>query len=176
MWAACTTAVFQLTGCSVATAAPRLFAANEPEQKGYWRDPPDIIICPHGPVSLRRVEKAVNFWKELGYTFGTMHVAPRNHIGCATSKVPMHSIMIDIPGQEFDMRRHVGHSRVGRHTKTGEIVKVKIELMARDGDLERILEHEIGHALGWDDTNRPGHIMHKIWQTGGYDTTGLYKK
>ena len=176
LWVICSAAVFWIAGCAHASSyyecSSSLFH-RAPTQKGYWSQPPNIIICPSAPVTIHRVQKALDFWEKMGYTFGTVHAATKEHMGCVTGTIPMYTIMIDLPSQEFDMQRHVGHARVGRYVKTGEIVQVKIEVMYNSGPAERIMEHEIGHALGWDDVHQPGHIMHKLWENGGYGAEGL---
>jgi len=46
----------------------------------------------------------------------------------------------------------------------------KIQLSSFD---ERVLEHEIGHALGWVHVGTRGHLMHPEWAKGGWNTFGL---
>ena len=48
--------------------------------------------------------------------------------------------------------------------------------MSNWANAQRILEHELGHALGWQDWNQIGHIMHSNWSQGGYNTKGLKNK
>ena len=38
---------------------------------------------------------------------------------------------------------------------------------------ERVLEHELGHALGWMHTKQSGHMMHEKLIYGGWKDTGL---
>ena len=38
---------------------------------------------------------------------------------------------------------------------------------------ETVLEHEIGHALGFLHYNRVNHLMNQKWVQGGWDTEGL---
>ena len=39
----------------------------------------------------------------------------------------------------------------------------------------RVLEHEIGHALGWSHYDQKFHIMHSNWMLGGMNSKGLRK-
>jgi predicted Zn-dependent protease len=48
------------------------------------------------------------------------------------------------------------------------MLKAEIEVSQQTGNKDRILEHEIGHALGWDHFNKRGHILHPRWESGGY--------
>jgi predicted Zn-dependent protease len=36
-----------------------------------------------------------------------------------------------------------------------------------------VLEHELGHALGFLHFNRINHLMNQKWEMGGWDTEGL---
>jgi hypothetical protein len=39
---------------------------------------------------------------------------------------------------------------------------------------ERVLEHEMAHAMGWDHLDVEGHLMHSNWQDGGWNTEGMH--
>ncbi len=144
-------------------------------QHGTWKFPPDILICDRGPVTVNRVERAVQYWDRLGYKFGNIIQAPRGHYGCASGQIPYNTIMIDIPGQGFQMGHHLGETRTWRNSITNQIFKAKIEIIPAWGRSERILEHEIGHALGWNDIQVTGHMMNGAWLRGGYNSEGLEK-
>ncbi len=154
-------------------------ASSALEQNGSWGYPPEILVCATGPVTMDRVEKAIKYWTKLGYTFGIVEEAPRDHYGCATGKVPYNTIMIDIPSQSFKMGVHLGSTKTWRnndneqHPRAAEIFKAKIEIIPAWGATERILEHEIGHALGWNDVTHTGHMMNGVWSLGGYNSRGL---
>lgn len=153
----------------------KTFASDIPTRSGSWRYPPNIILCHRGPVNMGRTEKAVGYWKRLGYEFGNIKIAPSDDYGCATGQVPYSTIMIDIPSQGFKMGTHLGTTKTWRNNDTGQIFKAKIEIMSAWGDSERILEHELGHAMGFDDVHHVGHIMNGSWSLGGYGTEGLKK-
>ncbi len=38
---------------------------------------------------------------------------------------------------------------------------------------ETVLEHELGHALGFMHFNKINHIMNEKWEQGGWDSEGL---
>ena len=59
---------------------------------------------------------------------------------------------------------------------TGHIAKAMISIYPKYERKERVLEHEIGHALGWSHYNKKFHIMNPSWQEGGYDHAGLRKR
>ncbi len=40
---------------------------------------------------------------------------------------------------------------------------------------DTVLEHELGHALGFLHHNKINHLMNEKWTMGGWDTEGLRK-
>jgi predicted SprT family Zn-dependent metalloprotease len=60
-------------------------------------------------------------------------------------------------------------------SETRKILKAKIVLKNQWANVERILEHELGHAFGWKDYNRTGHLMNHNWSLSGLDTADLEK-
>ena len=66
-------------------------------------------------------------------------------------------------------------SEVSTHRKSSrdEILSARIQF-GGPRKKSRILEHEIGHALGWSHCNRRGHIMNPEWSRGGWDDFGLH--
>jgi len=55
-------------------------------------------------------------------------------------------------------------------------VSAFIEIKPKWNTRERVVEHELGHALGWDHCNKRHHLMHSIHDLGGWDTSGLRNK
>ena len=142
-------------------------------QEGEWKEPPSILLCPDGPVTVRRIERAMQYWQRLDYTFGPIvHALPGSQ-DCIRGGARDGTITIDIPSQDFQFGTHLGQTKTWRWTATDEIFKARIEIIPAWGDSERILEHEIGHALGWMDMNSNGHIMHRAWASGGYNSIGV---
>ena len=146
------------------------------ESEGVWNMTPSILLCHDGPVSVRRIERALQYWQKLDYSFGPIQHALPGSMDCITGTARDGTITIDIPSQNFQFGTHLGQTKTWRWTATNEIFKARIEIIPAWGDSERILEHEIGHALGWMDMNSNGHIMHRAWASGGYNSTGVRNK
>jgi hypothetical protein len=149
--------------------------AKKARQEGEWMTAPDILICHRGPVTVSRVARAVQYWSRLGYTFGTVSQALPGNRACLENDAAYGTITIDIPSQGFQFGTHLGSTKTWRYTASNEVFKARIEIIPAWGSSERILEHEIGHALGWMDMNSAGHIMNSIWSSGGYNSKGLKK-
>ena len=142
----------------------------------YWAEAPNILICNNSGATEYRVNKAVSFWEALGYSFGTVTKALKGNMSCATGEPPYDTIMIDIPSQDFNFGTHLGTTKIWWNTTTGEIIKSKIEIKSGWELSERIIEHEIGHALGHKDNSITGHMMNGAWTKGGYNKKGLRRQ
>jgi hypothetical protein len=146
-----------------------------PVQAAEWRIEPTVIICQGAPVKLARVEQAVDFWRKLGYNIGEVIVSDEHDFSCMREIILVGEILITLVSQDFHMSEHLAVTRTWIHKDTNQILKAKIEIMSGWGDSERIMEHELGHAMGWRDYNQTGHLMHSEWARGGHNTKGLKK-
>ena len=148
-----------------------LFLNREPQSQGGWQFPPEVRVCATAPVSERRVKKALDFWRDLGYSFSKIYF---NDVSrhCIETTFSYNTIIIDlIDGSHREPALATTTSWIDRETR--EILKAKIALKNTWGEADRILEHELGHALGWLDYNQTGHIMHHEWSRGGLTTAGV---
>jgi predicted Zn-dependent protease len=84
-------------------------------------------------------------------------------------------IIITLPESGFS-DKHLASTRIYTHKETGHIVKAKIQMLPKNAKKERVLEHEIGHALGWYHYPQRYHMMHPNWRLGGYERRGLQKR
>ncbi len=144
--------------------------------KPTWQIKPDIVICSDSRVSNLRIDRATEFWKTLNHEFGTITKASRDNMACVTGEPQYGTIMIDIPSQNFDFSDHLGTTKTWWRTDTGEIFKAKIEIKVGWENRPRVLEHELGHALGYKDNNTTGHLMNHEWARGGYKKKGLQRE
>lgn len=71
---------------------------------------------------------------------------------------------------EYGFTEDLGVTRSIVDHDTREILSAEIEVYVVR---ERVLEHELGHALGIKHVFRSGHIMHPEWNSGGWNNEGL---
>ena len=142
----------------------------------HWNEVPNILICHNSQATVYRTERAIKYWQDLGHRFGTIKKADKHNFNCVTGVPPSQTIMIDIPSQDFKFNTHLGTTKTWWHTTTGEIIKAKIEIKNGWENTQRIIEHEIGHALGYSDNTIRGHMMNGSWISGGYDNKNLKKQ
>ena len=167
--------LFFLLSVGIANVDETALTFGPPIQNGAWEETPTVIVCASAPVKSERVKHAVDFWKYLGYNIGEVIDAEVGDFSCERDIVLFGDILIDVMDYNSNSRAHLGTTRTWADTNSGEIFKAKIEVMSGWGDAERIIEHELGHALGWRDYNQLGHLMHSEWSKGGYRTQGLKK-
>ena len=154
-------------------AAPptELKAIGKPKQTYEWDLVPRIRVCTDSGVSVSRAQRAVSYWEKHGYDFGNIQGDPFSM--CMT---PRHGeILITIPDGTFDVN-HMASTRLYTDVESGKIVRVKIQMLPHNARKDRVLEHELGHALGWAHYKQRYHIMHPEWRYGGYDSYGVRKR
>ena len=87
---------------------------------------------------------------------------------------PTGYILIHLVTQEtFDPGDNLAVTHFYVDNDTREIHWAKIFL--KPNVQERVLEHEMGHALGWMHTKQLGHLMHEKLIYGGWKDDGLKK-
>jgi len=137
----------------------------------YWTIPPSIRICQSSGVTEERLESAANFWRRLGYTIGNVFVDEGSSAcmsGGLTGEITILLVNADVP-----MGDNIALTKTYYYTSSRQIIRSQIYINSYAADKERVLEHEIGHALGWMHYNRSYHIMHREYRRGGHNITGL---
>lgn len=151
------------------------FKKNEssrlPEKTSEWIVAPDIILCNHAPIGILDAHKAADWWRiKVGEKFGTVSKG-RDAEGCVVGGPKIGKIFIKLATAQVYENNYVGMAKLYKDKNTGYIMWADIEL--HSVVKERVLEHEIGHALGWSHANISGHIMHPRWESGGWGREGL---
>ena len=148
------------------------------EIQGYWSTPPNSRICPAADVTKQRVKTALRFWEDLGYEFGEIITPPMSADNC-TAKIG--EIAFRLPTQQ-ELSSLISTSRLGVaqtmiHSRTSRIVSSDIYFQTVvASQAQKIVEHELGHALGWEHHNYSGHIMHRELAQSGWGSIGLEKR
>ena len=139
-------------------------------QYARWTSPPIVKVCKDVNISRQEVEEAVRWWEARGYAFdGIMYGMP-----CLNNILPGH-IVIDIHNQESfpDNRNDLGTTYTHVQDGTDDIYAASIYILQLR---ERVLVHELGHALGWNHIQRIGHIMHGTWVRGGWEDSHVRRQ
>jgi hypothetical protein len=141
-----------------------------PIQESHFAEAPMVIVCSDSQYSTAEIESALLYWESLDYEFFSVVY----DFDCF-SDAAAYSIMISAAGKDFnegatDGLHRFGKTRISYSSETREIRHSRIEILVSE---ERVLEHEIGHALGWTHSEKEGHMMHPILSRGGWDSSGL---
>jgi hypothetical protein len=137
----------------------------------YWEHPPPIRLCTDSGVTRQRLERALDFWRRLGYEFGSVIIEDTSY-ACATGGWAG-EITILLFTQEVIDSVHLAVTRTRRNTDTNKIVQIQIYINRYGAEKLLVLEHEIGHALGWSHRRERYHLMNENWREIGHETNGL---
>ena len=157
-----------MTAVIVPSAIPSF--VPELQQLAEWKSPPTVRVCSDAPVSKYEVQRALEFWENLGYEFGTTLWDDESR--WCTGSTYLGSITI-MANKQFLGEEILALTR--RHTYNLIITGARIEISDRGINQPLLLEHEFGHALGWPHYKIEDHIMHPILQKSGTDVFGLEK-
>jgi len=146
------------------------FFEKRVQKKGNWSFIPDVIVCEGTIISKARINNALGYWKKLGYVFGNII-----NTKCTYKSQYTGAIYIMEPRQGFDFSAISNTYTVYRveEDKSKHIIGAWIEIPDSAIKTERVLEHEIGHALGFQHTIQKYHMMNKTHRYGGHDSSGL---
>ncbi len=146
---------------------------RSPPQVGSWKLTPTVIVCQYAPVERNQIDKAVDFWERLGYRFYTTQYK-YDPLNKCQSKAPVGYIVIHLTTLGIKMdETSLAQTHFYVDNETGEIDWAIIYM--KDAR-ETVLEHEIGHALGFLHFNKINHLMNEKWTMGGWDKEGLKNK
>jgi len=144
--------------------------ASYPDITSYWAIKPVVKVCKVLSISKSRVVKALSYWKRLGYEFEEV-VYNDESMSCAGRPL-FGEIIITIPDQGFDYSK-IAITRRAVNKNLNMIIYAEIFLQEKETTKERVLEHEFGHAFGWNHTYRRYHLMNEMWERGGHDSLGI---
>tara|TARA_Y100000296_G_scaffold7612_1_gene9039 strand:- start:3167 stop:3703 length:537 start_codon:yes stop_codon:yes gene_type:complete len=145
---------------------------GKPQKVGTWASPPVVKACEGVKISETRVMMALSFWENSGYDFEDV-IFDYNSMECVVDNYGT-GIVITTADQSVE-EKYLAFTKTSVNKRTGYITRAKILIKETDITRERILEHEIGHALGWKHYLQKLHMMHPEWKYGGYDNKGMRK-
>ena len=147
-----------------------VFVWGKPRQTGTWKEPPLVKVCKELNISQTRVQIALAYWKKSGYEFRDVLY---NYDSPECFGADYGSGIIITGGNQTLSEDLLAVTRTSVNTSTGHIIKSKIFIRQQHVNRPRVLEHELGHALGWKHYPQYMHIMHPEWESGGYDNRHL---
>jgi len=144
---------------------------NTPPKIGKWLTTPTVIVCEYAPISRAQINSATAFWEQLGYRFYTTQYK-YDPLNKCLSDNPIGYIVIHLVSSNIKMDdTSLAQTHFYVDNDTSEIEWAMIYM--RDDIRKTVLEHEIGHALGFLHYNMINHLMNEKWTMGGWDKKGL---
>ena len=129
----------------------------------YWKTMPIVVDCTYGTLDKQRLNSAIDYWRELDHFILFVELNPTNAM-CNQEQINGF-IIIKNATLTYNVL-----GLTSRYTNMeGKIKSALIELNVVDANLDRLLEHELGHAFGYRHLNVNGHIMHADYDLAGYD-------
>ena len=144
---------------------------NRPPRVATWRRTPTVVVCEYAPIEKDQVLKAVKLWENLGHKFFSTQYKYDPLNKCRT-KTPVGYIIVHLVSQDAKLdESSLAETHFFVNNDHNEIEWAIIYL--RNDVRETVLEHEIGHALGFLHFNKINHLMNSKWTQGGWDSDGL---
>ena len=147
-----------------------------PQLRAYWETAPNVSVCDSVDLSILQVNSALDSWRNLGYRFGEVKIARWALQECNTASFG--EILIRLPSREEISAGvaadHLAATKTYTHNPTGSIQGADIWFVDQGGIRTKwVLEHEVGHALGWMHCDQHGHIMNSTSGRLGPDASGI---
>jgi len=150
-----------------------VFAVGQPIRVGEWSSPPPIKICGDIITHRARIVSSILWWTRLGYRFGEITVENTSEV-CRNPTASWRGIVISLPSTGYDYK-YLALTKTYMDSAKKEIRRARIQVRPDSITKERVVEHEIGHAIGWQHYPQKYHMMHPEWKYGGYNVRGMRK-
>ncbi len=143
----------------------------DPKISHFWIITPKITFCKSSGISETRAQQAVSYWKKLGYPILEVKFI-RNDAECIRD-TEYGEIMVKIINSDTPIRNNLAVTSVAYRSDTRVILTASIYMIPGYANKPRVIEHEIGHALGWGHYRRSYHIMNPNYKDTGSNAYGL---
>jgi len=146
---------------------------ERPPRRATWLVSPTVIVCEGSMVTEREVKRAMGWWITHGFYFKSFlfHEDPE---GKCTDDTPDDHIVIRAVTSEIREEMKTGTLAETHFYTNPDNLAIEFAVIYLVFEpVERVLEHELGHALGYYHYNKPGHLMHNRNGLSGWDDHGL---
>ena len=127
-----------------------------------WLDPPVILNCYGEPLPEVVVVRAIDYWTLRGFPIAFYEMNPSKET--CDNEFLQGFIMIK---RDAHLKNDNALASTSRHTRFNWFIGAVIKLRPGTYNLDLLLEHELGHALGLGHVEVEGHIMHPLYHKMG---------
>lgn len=127
-----------------------------------WDEDPILVVCPGSAITENRVNKAIEWWMKRNYNFSYVHWDTNNKV-CDKGLFSKGIVFIRDGGDLSDD----SYAITTRLAIANKMMSASISIPNKNRYMPRLLEHEMGHAMGMRHVNHLGHIMHSIYDYSG---------
>ena len=124
-------------------------------QPWKWKDPPIILNCYGEELNEAYIQQGVDYWKKFGYEFAFIEQNPSKKT-CSKEEIDGFVILKKRITDKGSGTLAVTRRKIG----FGYIRNAVIYFNPGSYRINLIIEHELGHALGFQHVNIKGHIMY----------------
>jgi hypothetical protein len=130
-----------------------------------WKDAPIIVNCYGDDFNEPQLTRGIEYWEHRGQSISFYEMNPGDKI-CENTYI--HGFII-LRKATTEQLNEPTLALTQRYTSGLEMSGAVIYFSSGSQNLTLIIEHELGHALGFSHVGIEGHIMHPIWEKMGRD-------
>ena len=129
-----------------------------------WREKPVLVNCVDSLIEESTIKKAVNYWDRKGEKILFYHYQRQKEICDYNSLAGFITIKSDI---ELLHDESNVLAKTKKYMIQDKIISVEIFFKPGTFNYNLLLEHELGHAFGYNHKIIPGNIMHPTYDLMG---------
>ena len=127
-----------------------------------WAEPPVVVNCYGEALPEAVVVRAIDYWVLRGFPISFYEMKPPKSL-CDNEFIEGFIII----RRDKNLTNESALAQTARHTRLTRLVGAVIRLRPGTYNLDLLLEHEMGHAMGLGHVEVKGHIMHPLYMSMG---------